>query len=354
MKLIFILSVLILSTLSLLVEARSKRTDPSLSFTSATVSGVCNRNLANGMFVDNGYTYTVDSTLACASGSSSTVAKGSFAVSSNNLPSFTVKAYANAGDETPQFSSTLVFYEAFEYNYNGGPAGGYNPNVHAIVAGTTQSFFNTTEHQFLVPTMTTSVISGNTGKNVTSFMFSSANTLFSTMSITFYADIVTAPCSYGPSGIVIKPNSIKITAWLDSYNFLGGNSNGFAIMAYIITQKPLQTVTTDSSGMMDVNIGVSTDKAGGSFGWDTEAYTSSIPSDTTLQTIFASSFQVGSFNATSQPGTAQQIFFSYNATSTELLTLIWDPTVAYDESSSASSLQISMALILMAIMRILL
>jgi len=343
MKAASIFSILLLAVLA--VDAISRRTD-NLPFVFQSSSPLCNRNFNGLATTNNNYTYTFNSDAACSGGASTSVGRATFSVSSNNLPAFTLQAFQNIGDATPQFSATLVFYNAFQYTSGANhTTPEYNPSLDTIVASSNTSFFNSTAQLFSSPTMTSSSISGApAGFNVNSFSFNSV--LLRTISITFYADIVSTATKYGDT--VVNPNSLKISVFVNNYQTINTN---IAIGAYLITQKALGTPTTIGSVVNATLQNSATDNAGGSFSWDNLAFSSSLNTSNTQQAFFASSFtQDPNFPSgiTSQPGNAQLIFFSTNSTSSPL-TFVWDPTISYnDVGSFATRLQLGMITILIA------
>jgi len=345
MKAASIFSILLLTVLA--VDAISRRTD-NLPFVFQSSSTLCNRNFNGLTTTNNNSTYTFNSDAACSGSASTSVGRATFSVSSFNGPAFTLQAFQNIGDATPQFSATLIFYNAFQYNSGvNHTTPEYNPNLDTIVASSNTLFFNSTAQLFSTPTMTSSSISGAgapAGFNVNSFKFNSV--LLKTIDITFYADIVSTATKYGDT--VVNPNSLKVSVFVNNYPTITSN---LAIGAYLITERAVNPPTTTGAVVNTTLQTSTTDNTGGSFSWDNIAFSSTDNTSNLQQPLFASSItQDNSFSKTgitSQPGNAQHIFFSANSTGT--LTIVWDPTISYnDVGSFATRIQLAMITILIA------
>jgi len=330
----------------LAVDAISRRTD-NLPFT-FKASTLCNRTFSTVSTSNNNYTYTFNSDAACSGSSSTSVGRATFTVSSFNGPAFTLQAFKNIGDATPQFSATLVFVNAFQYTSNHATPE-YDPSLGDTIIGSTfTTFFNPGVQSFTTPTMTTPSISGApSGFNVNSFKFDASVPVISNISsISFYADIVSTPAQYG-SDTLMNPNSLKVSI---SGNYIQAFGNNLALGAYLITEKPVSPIST-TSGVVSAPLQASnTDNTGGSFSWDNLAFLSTVSTSTATQSLYSSTiFQDSTFSKTgitTQAGNAQRIFFSLNNT---VLTFVWDPTITYtDVGSSATRLQFGMITILFA------
>jgi len=331
----------------LAVDAISRRTD-NLPFTFKT-SALCNRNFNGLLASNNNYAYTFNSDAACSGSTSTSVGRAVFSVSSFNGPAFTLQAFKNKGDATPQFSATLVFVNAFQYQ--SGPnhtTPEYDPSLgDTIFPSTLTTFFNAGVQSFSTPAMTTPSISGApSGFNVNSFNFHSIFPVIQNISVSFYADIVSTPAQYGDT--LMNPNSLKVSVFVDSYIPLF--STNLALGAYLITAKPVSALSTTGAVVSAPLQTSSSDNSGGSFSWDNLAFTSNVNTSTATQPLYSSPITLDSsfstVGITNQTGNAQRIFFSFNST---VLTFVWDPTITYnDVGSFATRLQFGMITILFA------
>jgi hypothetical protein len=341
MKTASIFCVLLLTVLA--VDAISRRTD-NLPFTFVTPSTLCNRNFNSASIGNHSYTFNSDAT--CSGGATTSVNRAIFSVSSFYGPAFTVQAYKNIGDANPQFSATLIFYNAFQYQ--SGPSHTtpeYNPNLGDTIYPTTYTtFFNPGAQSFGPPVLTSSPITGApAGFNVNSFNFSSTFPVINNISITFYADIVSTPAQYGTTPV--NPNSLKISVFVNNYP--PSMSYNLALGAYLITESSLSALSTVGAV---VSTPLSSGNTGGTFSWDNLAFNSSTISSTATQPLYSCPFTPNSnfslSGITNQTGTPQQIYFSVSST---VLTFVWDPTIAYtDVGSFAARLQFGMITILFA------
>jgi len=344
MKTASIFCVLLLTVLA--VDAISRRTD-NLPFTFVTPSTLCNRNFNSMSATNNNYTYTFNSDATCSGGATTSVNRAIFSVSSFYGPAFTLQAYKNIGDANPQFSATLIFYNAFQYQSGTNhTTPEFNPNLgDTIFASTYTTFFNAGNQSFFTPTMTSPTIVGApAGFNVNSFNFQSTFPVIKNISITFYADIVSAPAQYGTTPI--NPNSLKVSVYVNNYQ--PSAANNLALGAYLITQSSVGTTSVSNNNVVSSPLQNSNSATGGSFSWDNLAFISVVNTSQVTQPFLSSPITADpSFSfagITNQTGTAQQIYFSFNST---VLNFVWDPTITYnDVGSFATRLQLGMITIL--------
>jgi len=331
----------------LAVDAISRRTD-NLPFTFKTSNTLCNRNF-NGMTPsNNNYTYTFNSDAACSGSATTSVARATFSVSSFYGPAFTLQAFKNIGDATPQFSATLVFVNSFQYQSGSNhTTPEFDPSLgDTIITSTNTNFFNSGVQSFSAPTITSPTISGApSGFNVNSFNFQSVFPK-NNISIYFYADIVSTPAQYGDT--LMNPNSLKVSVWVDNYPAL--SAYNLALGAYLITDKSVSATSTAGAVVSAPLQTSSSDNTGGSFSWDNLAFIANDINNNNTQAMYSSPITLDSsfskIGITNQTGNAQHIYFSFNST---VLTFVWDPTITYtDVGSFATRLQFGMITILFA------